>query len=408
MTPTHTPTASVRLADGREATVDDILTMGHPGMVALAGASVIEGAAKQDVADLCALPLTMGDDAMDVALGAYNIAMNADLLDYPDPVAFTDAPAAVIGSGPSLDEAIPQLLETYGRVLLVAAPSACPVLLKHGIIPHVVAPKERVRQPDFCFEGVPGDRVCYGGLTVCPDLHERFTRKWCVGSGDPLTTWALHGRNVAVGPTSGTAAATLALELTTGPVYLVGMDNAGGHYAGYPLDEPAGSDTVLCHDGVERPSQWVYRIARANLQRKAAGRMVQTSPTAAVIPGVPLGFIIPGRIISLPSLPRARRRRKMAFQSILQALPYDWDELFGVTQTASTPADTQLLRIPERNRGLFLAMMSPMLAQLSMERRMGMSDADVMQWYREATRNMIDMLTPTITAMAHAAGIYDG
>lgn len=389
----------VRFADGREASVNDVISMGHAGLVNLSGAVLLPGASQDAIDALSRMPMTIGDDSMDVMIGAYNIAKNLDLLAYPDPKVFTDAPAIVVGSGPSLDGMIKTLKDTYGKYLIVSSASAVRKLLDNSIIPHVVAPKERIKYPDWCFYGVP-DHVKYGGLLVVPGIHHRFTQAWCVGDCNPLSGWAGAYRHCATGPTSGTHAVSLALDLTSGPVYLVGIDNCGGHYTGYQGTEIGVDSAVKCYDGQLRESQWVYNISRENIGRNSRGRVVQTSPQAAVIDGVFCEPLCPGRHVEMPTILPVHQDRVDVFKSNLRRLPEDWDNFWGLTQAAEKIEDANLLKLESANRVLFRSILIPTLAQLSMERRQGMSDGDVMAWFREATLNIMDKLSPTINAMA--------
>lgn len=406
MTPKPCTVPSIRLKDGRCVGFDDILAMGQPGIVELASASLLDDASEELVADLISLPQTIGDDTQDVLLGAYNIAQNAHLLESPDPYSYTSAPALVVGSGPSLSPFLDTIKSTYGGYLIVASASAVRPLLDHGIVPHVVAPKERTRYPDWCFDGCP-DTPLYAGLHVVPDLPKRFKHRLCVGDATTLSDWAGCHLPIAPGPTSGTHAVSVALMLTTGPVCLIGMDNCGGHYQGYQGIEQAVTDCVTCYDGQQRESKWIYRIARANLARKHEDRVIQLSSTAAVIDGVPLGELPKPGHVTVPTPPRSGRRRHVLFRSKLRQLVHDIDTVWGITQTARTVADTSIYRLNSPNMPLFQAMFAPTMAQLSMERRRGLSDDAVVQWYREATRNILDMANGTLHEMAMIGGLYD-
>jgi hypothetical protein len=405
MTQLKSRVPSVKLKNGALASIDDIIAMGQMGVVELAGAEVLPGVTDDDIADIAALPLTIGDDAQDVMVGAFNIAKNKELLEYQDLEQFTDCPAIVVGSGPSLDTMIDKIKATYGQFIIIAAASATRKLLDHGITPHVIAPKERIKYPDWCFDGLPRS-VAYAGLQVVPEHHLASDHKWCVGDAGPLSSWAGTYRHRAIGPTSGTHAITVAMDLTSGPIYLIGMDNCATHHAGFMGKDVKFDETVKCYDGEMRDSQWIYRIARANISHNS-GRLIQLSPTAAVIQGVNLSTLGSGGKVNMPIIRKDRKHRYTEFTKLMRSLPDDWNMLWGITQSASKIADTRLEKIETNNRILFHMMLSPSVAQLSMERRLGASDDYVIRWYRDIARNMIDMLTGTITEMSNVASDYD-
>ena len=406
MTHGQCTTSSIRLKDGRCVGFDDLLAMGQMGIVELASASLLDDTPYDLLADLMALPQTIGDDTQDVLLGAYNMAKNAHLLRSPPPTHLTDAPAVVVGSGPSLEEWLPVLKRTYGSYVIVASASAVRPLVDAGITPHFVAPKERTRYPSWCFDGCP-DTAIYAGLHVVPDVADRFPQRLCVGDATPLSMWYGSYLHIAPGPTSGTHALSVALLVTSGPVALVGMDNCGGHYTGYQGVEQANTDYVDCYDGKRRESKWLYRVARANMARKHENRVIQLSTTAAIVDGIPLGALPSPKPFALPKILPQPSERYDDFIALLKRLPKDYDEVWGMTQAASTLDDTDMGRLVSGNYLLFQSMFAPTIAQLSMERRLGMSDADVMQWYREATRNILDMAVDTIHQMATCGGHYE-
>lgn len=397
---------SIQFRDGRQFSFNDLLALGQPGVVELASASIIPGTPPEVIADLAALPQTIGDDTLDVLVGAYNIAKNIQSLAYPCQYQITENPAIVVGSGASLMEQMPAIKEHYGTYLIVASASAVKPLLEAGVVPHVIAPKERTFYPDWCFKDCP-DNVIYAGLNVVPGLAHRFPSQFCVGDGANLAIWSDTHRPYAPGPTSGTHAMGMALALTSGPVFLVGMDNCGRHYSGYTVRERTMEDVTLCYDGEHRESHWLYRVARANMARKHEGRCFQLSSTAAVIDGIPLyDWITVRQKLVIPQISMTETARHAAMKDKLRRLPQDLDTFFGITQTCSTIHGTHLGKMDSPNKTLFLAMMAPTIAQLSMERRLGMSDADVLQWYREATLNIITMVDGTFNEMRVMGGLY--
>lgn len=398
-------TPSVRFKDGREVDYNYIVNMGLPGIVELAGSSLLPGVSEEEKQNLLALPHTAGDDAQDVMLGAYNVAKNIELLKSNNLSTITDVPAIVIGSGPSLTEYLPKIKEEYGKYLLVASASAVRPLIEAGIEPHVIAPKERTRYPLWCFDICP-DTALYAGLLVVPDLHNKFKTGWCVGDSGQISQWADVSYPIAPGPSSGTHAMSVALSLTTGPIFLIGMDNCGGHFNGYKGIEQRVDDSAMCYDGITRESKWIYRVARTNMMYKHDNRTYQLSPEAAIVDGVPLGKLTGGRRFNACFTPFTNQKRYDRMKHVLKRLPEDWDSLYGFTQTVTSIEDTRLSRLNSPNSLLFHAILAPTVVQLSMERRLGMSDKDVIQWYKEATHNIIETLTDTINEMTTIGGHY--
>lgn len=398
---------SIRFQDGHTVSFNELLALGQPGVVELASATLLPDTPDEVIADLASLPQTIGDDTLDVLVGAYNIAKNIKSLAYPCPYQFTDSPAIVVGSGPSLMDYLPAIAEDYGKYLIVASASAVKPLIDHGIVPHVVAPKERTFYPDWCFKDCP-DSVLYAGLHVVPGLAHRFTNQMCVGDGANLAVWSDTWMPYAPGPTSGTHAMGMALAMTSGPVFLVGMDNCGGHYTGYAGNEHRMEGAVLCYDGEYRQSNWLYRVARANMAHKHQGRCYNVATNAAMVDGIPLyDFISVNSKVVMPQMHHTMTMRYDDMRQKLKRLPQDLDTFYGISQSAHTIQDTHLHKMDSPNKPLFMAMMAPTIAQLSMERRIGLSDADVLEWYREATRNIIDMIAPTFNEMATMGGHYE-
>jgi hypothetical protein len=356
------------------------------------------------------MPWTLGDDHVDVLLGAYNMAVNNELLDWPLPHVITDSPAIVIGSGPSLEEHLDDLIALRHSCLLIASHSAANRLLRAGIMPHMICPKERTTPYDWQCGGLDGS-VIYAGLTLVPERHDKYRSKLRCGDGGLLSAWGYCARERATGPSSGTFALSVAIDVTTGPIYMVGMDNAGGHYSGYSVRELDQCETVMCHDGVMRGSHWLFRVCRANIasQQIASGNRVrQACSRAAIIENVPLEPL-PLHYTKLDLLPiHSERSHRQLFLEDLARLPDDWENLYARSQVVSQIGDTMWDHLVDGHNGLLIgALLGPLYAQLSIQRRIGMSDADVLEWFREATRNLIDTLGPTINKMG-AIGRYDG
>lgn len=409
-TPSSTHPAVVKLRDGRTFSTEDILRTGAEGLIHMAEAAVLATARPEDVQELAGAIVTIGDDHADVLQGALNMARNHDLLKWPAIRCITQAPAIVVGSAPSLDDHIEAIRALSTSCLIVSAHSAAARLTRAGIVPHVVAPKERTKPYPWCLDGVPRSTI-YAGMALVPDEHERFDQKVCVGDSTILARWAGIPCMPLAGPSSGTFATAVALRLTEGPVYLVGMDGCGGHYQGYSVQEWGTERFVDCYDGRQRGTNWLHDLARtatraAQIESK---RLHQVCPSAARVTGIELAPLpLIGPSLSLPTLVQTNEGadRHAAFMSCLCDLPADWQQVWVRAHVANTIADTQLERLIQGpNQPFFEALLAPLYAQLSMERRFGMADDDVVGWFREAMANMLDGLAPVAHQM-RAIGEY--
>lgn len=229
--------------------------------------------------------LNHGDDILDVVIGLREMVRNKWLFGCQTlPVGAWKGDAISIGSGPSLDEALPKLKELQNTVLLVAAHSALPKLLAADIVPHVIAPKERDPPCGLVPQDLPPS-VIYAGLPCVPDVPNRCKHHWLVGTCDTMLNWLGFGAHIGSPLTSGTLSAEVAANLANS-VHLIGHDLTYGHYAGFKMPEEIKEGEIECVDGIKRESCLTYRRARDYIGHIAENFVVvQCAPRGAVIPG---------------------------------------------------------------------------------------------------------------------------
>lgn len=271
-----------------------------------------------------------GDDILDVMIGLQQMIRNKRLFGCPPlPVGAWNGDAIAVGSGPSLMDHMDDLRKAQDRMLIVAAHSAIPILLKHGVVPHMIAPKER--DPDLGIIPTKLPSKCvYAGLPCVPVAPDRCETAYLVGSGDPMMCWLGFGRSDLGAPTnSGTMAAQVASVVASGAVYLVGYDMTMGHYAGFAYPEESMDGEIECADGVNRPSCRIYRQAQKELSAIADRKVVvQMNPKGGVIKG------------------------KMSHERRLDIQPkLSWDAPAGIMSYMQTAPDyhrfeTQVRRLP--------------------------------------------------------------
>lgn len=238
-----------------------------------------------DALDVEAILLNHGDDVLDVAIGLREMVRNAFLfgcMRVPRGVWTGDAIA--IGSGPSLDAALPHLKELQKSVLLVAAHSAVPRLLAADVVPHVIAPKERDPSCGLVPKDLPAS-VIYAGLPCVPEVPQLCQHHWFVATCDHMMQWLGFSENISSSVSSGTLAARIAAQVSNS-AYLVGHDMTMGHYAGFNMPEETEYGSILCSDGETRPSCLAYRRACKELGEIAESYViVQTNIQGARITG---------------------------------------------------------------------------------------------------------------------------
>lgn len=166
----------------------------------------------------------------------------------------TDMPILVTASGPSLTKALPFIRDNRASFRLMAASSSLSTLLANDIIPDCCISTDggyyatrhlRAYSIDSRLENVP---LIISGESAVPDTILNHIPCILITYGDGIETVLAEQINVPSvhglrnGTVSGTAAA-LASTLTTGPVYMCGLDLAPGK--GFQHAEPNENDVPL-------------------------------------------------------------------------------------------------------------------------------------------------------------------
>lgn len=284
--------------------------------------------------------LTYGDDFLDNIIGLDVMRQNRWIFGCEQlPRGVYHGDAICVGSGPSLDQHLPFLRKMQHQTLIVAAHSAIQKLLSNDIIPHVVTPKERLPEPSKIPVPLP-ESVIYAGLPLVPQAPDMCSRHYLVGDVGKISKWlGLQRYDVAVSATSGSLSTYIAAALCTGKVWLVGHDLVQGHFQGFTHADEQQEGVSLCVDGVERPSNRVYRAVVHELSGMAESlRIVQTAERGARIPGAmhqPLAPVWSGK----PDLQPRPTDRQHIPTTRLDAIPAIWDRAIGRIQSATGTAD---------------------------------------------------------------------
>lgn len=142
------------------------------------------------------------------------------------------APALIVGSGPSVDAAIPLIKELAGRALVFSGGSSLRVLLRHGIQPDFHCELENTAdmvdmlvatRADYDF----GDTVLIGGNPIDPGIGDLFARRLLYFR--PATTGARvfspdAGAMDLAAPTAINTAARAAIGFGVTDIWLFGVD----------------------------------------------------------------------------------------------------------------------------------------------------------------------------------------
>ncbi len=148
-----------------------------------------------------------------------------------------DCPAIIVGAGPSLERALPQLAALRERAVLFSAGSTLGTLLRHGIVPDFQCEIEN-RQDNFqvlhrATAGRDVSSVCLlGAASVDPMTAGLFDNRMFY-LRDPGIAADLYGDEAHAIPGSGPNCATLAIRMAARfgfrEVYLFGTDFGGRH-----------------------------------------------------------------------------------------------------------------------------------------------------------------------------------
>lgn len=349
-----------------------------------------------------------GNSVIDNASGLANLIGNAPrLLTSPRLATITDVPAIAIGAGPSLDASIEAIQRVAHGCIIVAAESALPRLIAAGIHVDACTPLERLRSTAQKLDGVDIDRLTTfcGNPFVLPGVVERFGRAVLVPSCDRVFDWYVGEEtpsSMNVGPTSGTMAVSVALALTCGPVYVVGLDSCGGYSAGATVSASLHPGAELHRIGVDGQPHattvaWLRQVEHlAGID--GAGRCVNVAAGLGMglpIAGMPIGAL-PAHLPALYRQPMAPLwdvgdpTRLERFRVLARALPGDLARAVcaaaGATQLRQIAASNLL---PDGNGPALAYLCRGLYAQCSVMRRTGHSELRILRVFREALENIV-------------------
>lgn len=345
--------------------------------------------------------LALGNCSRDVLNGLRHIVVSASWLSIAPHVSTVprlQTPAIAIGSGPSLQRHLEHLRYLQRSCLLVCADSAAPGLMREGIYPHVCTPLER----DHGMVGLepgPRDMVYAGTAVVRPDVVARFRRFLAVPGRDVLGEW-VDRQGLHIGSSTGTMAVAVALELTDGPVHLVGHDlcwESESHWTGSTAARVKPDATVLGNDGQPHPTYHWFLAFRDQIAQMAmaTGRVFNDGPyhgTGALIPHVKPAHmpatdgpdLVWEPTGSAPSAYRADLQRRAFDLPRVLAEARARAELASTWEQLSTPALCGQEAAP-----VISALLRPIFVQASLERRIGIDDTDSLRGMREATVHVL-------------------
>jgi hypothetical protein len=146
----------------------------------------------------------------------------------------TDSSVILTGSGPSLEDALPHIRDMQGQALIFASSSSALALQEGGVCPDLLISTDggfwAQEHLHSCFRILPEIPLA---LNLCAALPSRFTGRpfLVMNDGSLWQTLVLNELGIpsCLVPQRGTVAASaleLALQLSSGPVYLAGMDLA--------------------------------------------------------------------------------------------------------------------------------------------------------------------------------------
>lgn len=181
----------------------------------------------------------------------------------------------VVGSGPSLDRAAPEIYRVRSRMCVVAVDSAASPLLAHGIEPDIVVSLDPRVDVAEHMSAVPEDVRWRIPWVMCSSVHPRVWRqlRGCrrfVFAGDhPIDTW-LAGRwgepgTLALGGSVILPAFDLACRMGAQEIVLAGADFSFGE--GYLSHSRGASGFQQNVSGVDR-----FSPLETNLYKDAAGK----------------------------------------------------------------------------------------------------------------------------------------
>lgn len=356
--------------------------------------------------------LCNGDDPLDAFQGFFWMMDNRFLFDKPHALTFScNVPVIACGSGPSLQDNLKRIKSLQGSCAIVCAESTAAILARHGIMPHVVTPTERIDQRARCMDAVL-DKALFAGLQCVPKTPHRFKHHCLVSGQNMLSHWAGCACPYPIMPNSGLQAAATGAMFTRQskqPVYCVGYDScvvsdqhhADGHW---DPNAPSMDMKVACVDGEQRLSRVQWWRGKTVLGQLAEmhKNLVYVTKHGAKIDNIQRGEL-PKTLpkCSKPILGGAHIHHNTdRVCGLLARLPQDLhnaksramfaDHLEQMSANALCDSD---------NKILLNYLLISIMAQFSILAHLGYDQKDLLEWMREAVVNTISGMEPLVEGL---------
>lgn len=378
---------------------------------------------------LTSRPFTLGDDTIDGMQGAYHIAMSAHLIAHnPTPAELTklSCPVICVAPGPSLAKHLDAIYALQDKCLIIAADTAMDGLLKAGITPHMVTPLERT--DGLAEQAFPEDRydqVIYAGAPFANQgIAEKFSKHLFVPGSDTAFIWmGVPGKDTFfTGQSTGVLSCALGLQLTTGPVYLVGHDLAftdtQSHWSkvhdGVQIQMDGTTNRIQVpgnkDNTVESQSWWAVFQGELMELAQATGRVVNvngfTGDGAQIPFTVSANLPDPGTLepFSLPQWPEPNMERADRLAALLRRLPSDVKTaLARLSSSRLTVEDLSFGKLCDSDNRLILDyIFRSTIGQFGMQYRNGATEKRTTEDCSDAMRNVLRQMMPMFQQMADA------
>ncbi|WP_371372074.1 motility associated factor glycosyltransferase family protein [Sporomusa aerivorans] len=184
--------------------------------------------------------IALGNDLEDKFIGFDNMCRNTEAIMSSNSIEdikdkYTNVPAIIVASGPSLDKNIEYLKEANGKALIIACDASMRACDRHGVRPDAIASIERV-EPTYSFyykdRTFPEDLVLLGPGSLWPAIYEEYPGKTIIMSrnnGGFEQLWMSACENfkfLGQGSSCATVAFGVARAAGCNPIILIGQDLA--------------------------------------------------------------------------------------------------------------------------------------------------------------------------------------
>ena len=365
------------------------------------------------------MPYLWGNSTLDGMCGLVNLAHNAKtLLPAPELETITHSPAIAVGAGPSLANYLDALRELQDGYLIVACDAALGPLNRAGVRVDAVTPLERLNSTAEKMRG--GEAVCYAGTPVVPpNAVTGCQRALYIPQPDNLYDWLEDEcHRPFVGSTSGSMAAAVAMQLTAGPVYLVGLDLcASGEHHHVP-----GAASAKHYDEHQMVT---VRHNNGGTVRTRVDWARSATEIASMIVGHPqpvyhvgaldgIGVRIQGsigadledyahqKVLHWPE-PEQNYRLQL-WRDRARCIYFDWRRLVAEVERLCFIEHFQLDELANgANADAFAYVLRPLFAQLSVERRLGRPESALLKLAKQRVANIDAECSELFKEVAHVA-----